>query len=133
MFESVGFIGVGMMGTPILRNLVSAGYRVVAYVKGPRRTRRTVRHDVLRLSLVAARRMVRQETPVMTHRKPPAPRLLSLPEVAERLGISNRSVRTLVALGRISTIRPTPRRVLVSEDDLNAYILSCRERARPVR
>jgi 3-hydroxyisobutyrate dehydrogenase len=31
VFESVGFIGVGMMGTPMLRNLVSAGYRVVAY------------------------------------------------------------------------------------------------------
>jgi 3-hydroxyisobutyrate dehydrogenase-like beta-hydroxyacid dehydrogenase len=31
VFESVGFIGVGMMGTPMLRNLVGAGYRVVAY------------------------------------------------------------------------------------------------------
>ena len=61
------------------------------------------------------------------------PRLLSLSEVAKRLGISVRSVRTIVALGRLSTIRPTPRRVLVSEDDLNAYIVSCREPARRVR
>lgn len=59
-----------------------------------------------------------------------ASRLLSLDEVAERLGISYRSVRTIVALGRLSTVRPTPRRILVSEDDLRAYVQSCREPAR---
>jgi len=61
------------------------------------------------------------------------PPLLSLSEVAKRLGISVRSVRTLVALGRLSTVRPTPRRVLVTEEDLHAYVLSCREPARRVR
>lgn len=57
-------------------------------------------------------------------------RLLSLNQAAERLGISYRSVRTIVALGRLSTVRPTPRRILVSEDDLRAYVQSCREPAR---
>lgn len=42
MFESVGFIGVGMMGTPMLRNLVGAGYRVVAYDIDPEAMRRAV-------------------------------------------------------------------------------------------
>ena len=64
----------------------------------------------------------------MKNREPLA--LLSLNEVASRLGVSIRSVRTLIALGRLSIIRPTPRRVLVSEGDLLAYINSCREPAR---
>ena len=59
--------------------------------------------------------------------------LLSLNEVAKRLGISIRSVRTLVALGRLAIVRPTPRRVLVTEDDLLAYIHSCREPERRLR
>jgi len=42
VFESVGFIGVGMMGTPMLRNLVGAGYRVVAYDIDPEAMRRAV-------------------------------------------------------------------------------------------
>jgi 3-hydroxyisobutyrate dehydrogenase len=42
VFESIGFIGVGMMGTPMLRNLVGAGYRVVAYDIDPEAMRRAV-------------------------------------------------------------------------------------------
>ncbi len=53
-------------------------------------------------------------------------RLLTLPEVAERLRISLRSVRTLVALGKLPTVRPTVRRVLIAESDLVAFIGSCR-------
>ncbi|MFH1481135.1 MAG: NAD(P)-binding domain-containing protein, partial [Pseudomonadota bacterium] len=30
MFEHVGFIGVGLMGLPMSKNLVQAGYKVVA-------------------------------------------------------------------------------------------------------
>jgi 3-hydroxyisobutyrate dehydrogenase len=40
MFESVGFIGVGMMGTPMMKNLVGAGYRVIAYDIDPEALRR---------------------------------------------------------------------------------------------
>jgi 3-hydroxyisobutyrate dehydrogenase len=31
VFERIGFIGVGMMGTPMARRLVEAGYKLVAY------------------------------------------------------------------------------------------------------
>jgi 3-hydroxyisobutyrate dehydrogenase len=31
VFERIGFIGVGMMGTPMVRRLVEAGYKLVAY------------------------------------------------------------------------------------------------------
>jgi 3-hydroxyisobutyrate dehydrogenase-like beta-hydroxyacid dehydrogenase len=31
MFERIGFIGIGMMGTPMTRRLVEAGYAVMAY------------------------------------------------------------------------------------------------------
>lgn len=57
---------------------------------------------------------------------PGSPRLLSLPEAAAVLRISLRSLRTLVALGKLPTVRPTARRVLVAESDLAAYIASRR-------
>jgi excisionase family DNA binding protein len=59
--------------------------------------------------------------------------LLSLDEVAERLRVSLRTVRTRVELGQIAIIRPSPRRVVVSEEDLLAYIESRREPARRLR
>ena len=40
MFERIGFIGVGMMGTPMARRLVEAGYRVVAYDIDPTAVKR---------------------------------------------------------------------------------------------
>jgi len=40
MFELVGFIGVGMMGTPMVRRLVEAGYSVIAYDINPQAMRR---------------------------------------------------------------------------------------------
>ncbi|HET6203329.1 MAG TPA: helix-turn-helix domain-containing protein [Planctomycetota bacterium] len=52
--------------------------------------------------------------------------MLSLPEAAAVLRISLRSLRTLVALGKLPTVRPTARRVLVAESDLAAYIASRR-------
>ena len=66
-------------------------------------------------------------------KKPALPRLLSLDEVAERLRVSIRTVRTRVALGQIAIIRPSPRRVLVSEDDLRDYIRSRRVPPRRLR
>jgi excisionase family DNA binding protein len=58
-----------------------------------------------------------------------APRLLTLAEAAQRLSISLRSLRTLVALGKVSTVRVTARRVAIDENDLAAYVASRRERA----
>ena len=40
MFERIGFIGVGMMGTPMARRLVEAGYKLVAYDIDPAAMRR---------------------------------------------------------------------------------------------
>jgi len=40
VFERIGFIGVGMMGTPMARRLVEAGYRVVAYDIDPTAVKR---------------------------------------------------------------------------------------------
>ncbi|MCI0588412.1 MAG: helix-turn-helix domain-containing protein [Planctomycetes bacterium] len=57
---------------------------------------------------------------------PTAPRLLTLREAAERLCISLRSLRTLVALGKVPVIRVTARRVAIEEADLVSYIESRR-------
>jgi 3-hydroxyisobutyrate dehydrogenase len=40
VFERIGFIGVGMMGTPMARRLVEAGYKLVAYDIDPAAMRR---------------------------------------------------------------------------------------------
>ena len=55
--------------------------------------------------------------------------LLSAKDVAERLGVSIRTVRVLMASGAIATVRPTPGRVKVDKRDLDAYIASCRKPA----
>lgn len=57
------------------------------------------------------------------------PSLLPLAEVARRLGISLRSLRGIILRGAIPVVRPTRRRMLISEDDLRAYIASCRDAA----
>lgn len=49
-------------------------------------------------------------------------RLLPVDEAAERLSISTRSLRNLIALGKLRVVRVTPRRIAIGEDDLNAYI-----------
>jgi excisionase family DNA binding protein len=59
-----------------------------------------------------------------------APVLFSVGEVAKRLSISVRSVRAAIAGGKLPTIRPTARRVCVSEPDLAAFIEQHREKAR---
>ena len=35
MVEYIGFIGVGMMGTPMTKRLINAGYKVVAFDTDP--------------------------------------------------------------------------------------------------
>jgi len=35
MVEYIGFIGVGMMGTPMTKRLINAGYKVVAFDTNP--------------------------------------------------------------------------------------------------
>ena len=35
MFENIGFIGWGLMGTPMALNLIKAGYHLVAYDINP--------------------------------------------------------------------------------------------------
>ena len=35
MFESIGFIGIGAMGTPMTKRLIEAGYKVVAHDINP--------------------------------------------------------------------------------------------------
>lgn len=52
--------------------------------------------------------------------------LLDVPTVSERLGVSVKSVRRLIAKGILRHHRPTQRCVRVSEDDLAAHIARCR-------
>jgi excisionase family DNA binding protein len=59
-----------------------------------------------------------------------APSLISVADAARRLSISLRSLRTLIALGRLPTVRVTERRVAIAEDDLAAFVEQRRE---PVR
>lgn len=55
---------------------------------------------------------------------------LTIAEVAERLRLSVRSVRALVAAQRIPVIRVSARRIVVDSHDLDRYIDSRREGSR---
>jgi excisionase family DNA binding protein len=59
--------------------------------------------------------------------------LYTVAEVAKYLRLSSRTVWTLVAKNRLRSIRPCPRRVLVDEVDLVAYVDRCRSRGRKRR
>lgn len=52
--------------------------------------------------------------------------LLDVLTVSERLGVSVKSVRRLIADGILHHHRPSQRCVRVSEDDLTAYVARCR-------
>lgn len=52
--------------------------------------------------------------------------LLTLPEVAEQLRVSRRSVERLVRAGRIRVVRPVPGRTLIEARELEAYRASIR-------
>jgi len=55
-----------------------------------------------------------------------SPILLSVGEVAERLSISVRSVRALIQVGALPTVRVTARRIAIDESDLAAYVAARR-------
>ncbi len=48
--------------------------------------------------------------------------LLTVPEVAERLRVSRRSVEQLIAAGELRATRPTPRRTAVPVREVDAYL-----------
>ena len=51
-----------------------------------------------------------------------APQLLPIQEVARRTALSIRSVRTLIALGKLPVVRVGARAVRVAESDLAVFI-----------
>lgn len=54
-------------------------------------------------------------------------RLLTIDAAAEILSISPRTLRTLIALGRLATIRVSPRRLAIHPDDLASYVRARRQ------
>lgn len=54
------------------------------------------------------------------------PRMLALPEAAQVLGISVRTLRTQIARGALKVVRPSPKRVVVDRRDLEAFIAANR-------
>lgn len=55
-----------------------------------------------------------------------APRLLRLADVAERLGVSYRSVQAWVATGRVRVLRLSPRVVRVEASELERLLREAR-------
>jgi len=53
-------------------------------------------------------------------------RLMTIPDVAERTALSVRTIRTLIALGKLPVIRVSTRAVRVAESDLCAFIAARR-------
>jgi len=64
MFEHVGFIGVGMMGTPMARRLVMAGYNVVAYDIDPDAMRRV--EEMVAETSASAKDVAERCNPIIT-------------------------------------------------------------------
>jgi excisionase family DNA binding protein len=56
----------------------------------------------------------------------PERRLLTLSEAALYLTIGERTLKALIAAGRIPVVRPSPRRVAIDVRDLETYIDSRR-------
>ena len=54
--------------------------------------------------------------------------LLTVPEVAQHLRVSTRTVERLISSGRLRVVRPSPRTVFVEERELEAYLASRRGR-----
>lgn len=63
----------------------------------------------------------------MAARRPVERRLITLPEAAEILGISLRTLRALMDRGALPFIRPSARRVAIDVRDLDRYIDAQRE------
>jgi excisionase family DNA binding protein len=58
--------------------------------------------------------------------RPVERRLLTLQEAADYLTLGVRTVKSLVAAGKIPVVRPSPRRVAIDVRDLEAYVASRR-------
>ena len=58
----------------------------------------------------------------MTQTESQPTRLLAIAEAAQRLGIHHRTLRRIVAEGRIQIVRPSPRRVMIPEAAIEDYI-----------
>lgn len=54
-------------------------------------------------------------------------RLLTVPEAAERLGVSRRQFDRYKKAGRIRFVRLGPRLIRVRSDDLDAFIRRCEQ------
>jgi excisionase family DNA binding protein len=54
---------------------------------------------------------------------------LTVPEASSRSTLSESTIRTLIRQKRLRVYRPSPRRVLISRDELDAYIAAAREDA----
>ncbi len=59
----------------------------------------------------------------------PQPRLLTIPVVAERLGISTRKTWQLISQGQLSAVHIGLRSTRIAEADLEAFIEKLRELA----
>lgn len=53
--------------------------------------------------------------------------LLTMKEAADRLGISERTMRSVRASGALPVVRPSPGRIAVTPEDLRQYIEDRRE------
>lgn len=49
-------------------------------------------------------------------------RLLKVQEVASKLGVSPRTVQSLIAAGRMRVVRLSPRAIRIAEGDLNEFV-----------
>lgn len=56
-------------------------------------------------------------------------RPLTLPEAADFLRISRRTLQRQVAAGRIRVLHPSPGRTVIEERELNAYLAAIRRAA----
>lgn len=64
MFEYIGFIGVGMMGTPMTKRLIDAGYKVVAFDTDPEAMERAKEHGAQ--TVASPREVAERCNPVIT-------------------------------------------------------------------
>jgi excisionase family DNA binding protein len=58
----------------------------------------------------------------MTQTESQPTRLLAIADAAQRLGIHHRTLRRVVAEGRIQVVRTSPRRIMISESAIEDYI-----------
>ena len=58
---------------------------------------------------------------------PPRQGLLQLRQAADHLSVSLRTLRSLIATGRIAVIRVSPGRVAIDPEDLNRYVAQQRQ------